>query len=278
MALPSICLALAALLPQSPQQAQTPDVATMLAATEATFWAALEDAGSPELLQLGFERLDAVAALPTAKAPELQLRIRQLRQDLEEQADMSHDTLRAAFPAYRLLRAGFRHEVVVDDPWVVATVRSAHGIANLLARGLYRRAQYDVTGTAWMRHAGERLQSSPQERWDLVNEAYFELAQNPRVWLDPTAQRAPLASANLPDLSMDLRLTDSGSLAPLWLVTGTATVKTRDGSIGQEIRSFGIVLDRRDRLAWLIGLAVLMFGVAIWPARRVGWRRGLLAR
>ena len=265
-----------------PQPAPSAQLLGALEAAETTFWAALEDASSPELLALGFARLAVVRQLPGADRPEVQARISQLQQDLEEQQEMAHDTLRANFPAYRLLRDGLCHEVLVDDPWVVATVNSAGGIAEMLRTTWPRQAQYDVAGTAEMWHAGDELLAAPEARWDLVNEAYFAFATNPRIWLDPRQDRSPPAGQPSTSLLLDVGFSDFGSAAPLWRVTGTGTVRERGAPIGQEVRAFGFALDRRGRLLWLLAPLVLALGVGCSrsrsaPQRGAAWTAAILA-
>lgn len=249
-----------------------------LEAAEAAFWAALEDSDAPELLELGWARLAEAEQMPGATLPAVAVRIRQLREDLAGQQDMAHDTLRANFPAYRLLRDGLVHEVLVDEPWVVATTNSASGLAELLRSGWSRQAQYDVRVTAHMRHGGEELLPRARERWDLANEAYYVMAQNPRVWLDARRGRAANPGASSVRLRLDADFGDEGSMAPLWRVTGKATVREAGQATGQEVRAFGFALDRRDSLIQLVLLFGLGVGLAVMGSlRRRQWREVVAA-
>ena len=70
------------------------------------YWAAVQDYGSPELLRLAQAYLDQAEAMSGEDFPGLSARRRSLEVNVEAQQDMAHDTLRALFPGYRLLREG----------------------------------------------------------------------------------------------------------------------------------------------------------------------------
>jgi tetratricopeptide (TPR) repeat protein len=267
-------LVLGSMAPQEPAAATSTegvpaveDAERWLMAAEMCYWAALEDYGAPELLRRGqayLERLDGVAD------PAVAQRRDELNTNFDAQLDMAHDTLRGVFPGYRILREGVGPEVLVDDPWVISTVNASKGVSALLRGALRKHAQFDLRGQALFQHGGDERLAEAELRPDLLNEAFYVLSNNPRLWIDPTIEPAPrqLPPADASDISLHVQISDLGTEPPLFAVTLEGELSVDGVPSGEKFRAFGFAHDHRKDLhvlaLWLLGFLL----AALLPAAR----------
>lgn len=264
MSLLLLSLAVAAPLQESIAEAEDP-----LEAAEMAYWAALADFSAPELLRLAESHLVDAIRLGAKDEEASRQRSLSLEGNLDAQRDMGHDTIRAAFPAYRLLLGGLVHEVLVDDPWAVSTVAASEALREALQGGLGRYGQFDLRGRTVYRHAGDMPRASAESRPDLLNEAFYVLRRSQRLWLDPRLQQLE-RDHDAPHVLLDLELSDAGTAPPLWAVTATATLSIDGQPTGDQVRTFGFALDRRGRVPQLLLLLGAMIAISVAPAV---WRR-----
>ena len=233
------------------------DAERWLIAAEMCYWAALEDYGAPELLRRGREYL---ARLEDLAEPVAVKRRDELQANIEAQLDMAHDTLRGVFPGYRVLREGIGPEVLVDDPWVVSTVNATEAASSLLSGALRTHAQFDLRGRALFQHGGDERLEAAESRPDLLNEAFYVLSGNPRVWIDPVLEPEAADGSDVvpPNVSLEVVLDDIGTEPPLFAATITAELSVDGAPAGEKVRAFGFAHDHRPDLRilafWFTGL------------------------
>lgn len=260
--------------PVAPVQDESSQIEQLLDAASMAYWAAIHDHGSLALLDLGLEHVQAASNLIPADALELRARADQVALSLAAQRDMSRDTLRTIFPTYRLLAAGMGHEVLVDEPWIVATTRASDELLEALQTSFGRYGQLDTIGAARFEWDGDHRLLDPIDRRDYLNEAIYVLSSGSKTWVHEAASPAALADVAPHGPSLSLRLSDEGTLPPLWAVTSAAELFIDGHSTGEEVRAIGFALDRRDRLIWIILAPTALLLVAVTHALGVRRRRG----
>ncbi len=123
------------------------------------FWFGIEEKGNMEAFQTGLEHLanakealkDRKAGLPEKEMSALKAEIFALQSDLEQQAELAHDTLFGVFPLIRFLTVTLFSDAMatgtfklVDDPSVTAATAASLKLASTFSRYLRSRPQLDV--------------------------------------------------------------------------------------------------------------------------------------
>ncbi len=245
-------------LSSAPQQ----DAEADLAAAEAFYWAALADDSDPVLLELGSSRLEGLLA----REDEVGERARALEADLRHQIDMAHDTLRGVFPAYRFLVEGPRNEAFVDDPWILAAVRSAQKLVEAIEAHGVASGQYSIK--ADFRGGGSA--HVPSTSRALENEIHAVLSTSSRLWLDPR----PASSDEQRVGELVATGESMGNSAPLWGVQIDATLVENGSGKVSEVRAFGFALDQRSHLLDAVGVLLVLLSLATGRLLFTAIRRG----
>lgn len=128
----------------------------------------------------GLAVLEKLKASPDPKNLQLRLRLEGLGRDIEEQAELTHDTLYGVFPVVRLLGpslllqpSGTGTFEMFDDPAVVAATRAAASLSDSLSTLAAREGQLPVV-----------FSTIPKSK-ALENEVRYVFNQNPNFFVSP---------------------------------------------------------------------------------------------
>jgi hypothetical protein len=281
-----------------------PSVRQLLEEADAAYWLAIAEAGNPEVLRAGLNRLDDARAsvesagggLSTAAEEALERDIESLSIALENQLLLARDTLVGVFPLVRFSGSSlFRDPAsattfeLVDDPEVTAAVAATRDLVAALTAGWATRPHQDV------------IVLSVPYRPDLEGEARYVLSRDPRFYLHHegevariagSAVQPPFESATVADLLDGLDLRDVVVVTLVQrrpLYRGDAFIDLRADVWARGVmepvhtaHAMGFARDRRSALLPLLALQFVLLvgaiGVGIW--RRIepvcSWGRAAL--
>jgi len=159
-------------------------ITTSIKHAETYYWFGMAERGNMEAFDRGLHHLEqAERALNEAgeeqrRRDALAAQIAALRIDLEQQADIAHDTLHGVFPLVRLLRPSLLADALatgtfemIDDPAVIAATGAASLLAERILMLWKARPQLNVMFT-----------STPADR-ALENEVLYVFNRNPRYFV-----------------------------------------------------------------------------------------------
>lgn len=174
----SFCLILQ--LQASPNPVQSLD--GLIRNADTTYWLGQAEKGDVRLFQKGINSLDEASSLLVDLSKEDQAkqtsRIDSLRQELEEQMDMAHDTLWGVFPLLRFaIFKADNWEWLDNDMKVVAVGRATQGLRSTLIENWRNLPQMDVTYAATEFFNGVHIRSQALE-----NEAAYLMNENPKFF------------------------------------------------------------------------------------------------
>ena len=255
------------------------------------YWFALKERGDMRLFNLGLKHVDAAKqALSKVEDNEQRSRlastIKSLRHDLEEQADMAHDTLYGVFPLLRYATFQDATSELIDDPDVTAVTRASEALSTTVVDHWRNYRQINAVFNSRVstdQDSAALLDRSWTNNVSFQNEMAYIFNQNNKFFIHNESEVASyLSPTELADYYrngispghadklcdgfgssslMEARIVEIDVMQPYWLYQAEGRIYEKSkGPQTADIFVFGFTKDNRDAF-WPIIATWCFFGL-----------------